>query len=118
MTEHTYDVLVLGGGITGVSAASRLSSAGLQVHLVERADHLGGRALEFGCKATDACQKCNVFQVAQEQNALFVQGIVVDAVSEVLPIKSEDIEVEPAVPLIVPPLKSSEVYSSVGADEV
>ena len=53
-------VLVLGGGITGVSAASQLASAGLQVHLIEHADHLGGRALEFGCKATDACQKCNV----------------------------------------------------------
>ena len=53
-------VLVLGGGITGVSAASQLASAGLRVHLIERADHLGGRALEFGCKAIDLCQKCNV----------------------------------------------------------
>ena len=53
-------MLIVGGGITGVSAAFRLSTAGLQVHLIERQDHLGGRALEFGCKATDACQKCNV----------------------------------------------------------
>ena len=53
-------VLVLGGGITGVSAASQLAAAGLQVHLIEQADRLGGRALEFGCKAIDACQKCNV----------------------------------------------------------
>ena len=53
-------VLIVGGGITGVSAAIRLSTAGLRVHLIERQDHLGGRALEFGCKATDICQKCNV----------------------------------------------------------
>ncbi|NIA07475.1 MAG: FAD-dependent oxidoreductase [Actinobacteria bacterium] len=53
-------ILVVGGGITGVSAASQLASAGLQVHLIERGDHLGGQALEFGCKATDTCQQCNV----------------------------------------------------------
>ena len=53
-------VLVLGGGITGVSAAAQLASAGLNVHLVEQADRLGGRALEFNCKAIETCQKCNV----------------------------------------------------------
>ncbi len=52
--------LIIGGGIAGVSAALQLSSAGLQVHLVERDDHLGGHALDFGCKAIDTCQKCNV----------------------------------------------------------
>ncbi len=52
--------LIIGGGIAGVSAALQLSSAGLRVHLVERQDRLGGQALEFGCKAIDTCQKCNV----------------------------------------------------------
>ena len=45
----------------------------------------------------EACQKCNVYGSAQEQNALFVQGIVVDAVSEVLPIRSDAIEDPPAL---------------------
>ncbi len=53
-------VLIIGGGIAGTSAALQLSSAGLQVHLIEREDHLGGHSLDFGCKAIDTCQKCNV----------------------------------------------------------
>jgi len=53
-------VLIVGGGVTGVSAALQLSAASLKVHLIEREGRLGGRALDFGCKAADACQKCNV----------------------------------------------------------
>jgi len=53
-------VLIIGGGIAGASAASQLSLAGVQVDLIERKDRLGGQALDFGCKAIDTCQKCNV----------------------------------------------------------
>ena len=53
-------VLVIGAGIAGVWAALELADAGLDVHLVERRDYIGGQALQFGCKATDSCQKCNV----------------------------------------------------------
>ena len=60
LTIADKQVLVLGGGITGVSAASQLATTGINVQLVERADHLGGHVLQFGCKAIDTCQKCNV----------------------------------------------------------
>ncbi|MGW0159418.1 FAD-dependent oxidoreductase [Mycobacterium sp. NPDC003323] len=36
-------VVVIGGGIAGLSAATALAERGVQVHLLEREDHLGGR---------------------------------------------------------------------------
>ncbi len=40
--EMNPDVLVIGGGIAGMTAALELADAGYQVHLVEKGDHLGG----------------------------------------------------------------------------
>jgi len=53
-------VLVLGGGIAGAAVAERLSCSGAEVHLVERAEDIGGRVAGMGCKATDKCLRCNV----------------------------------------------------------
>ena len=53
-------VMVVGGGIAGVWAGLSLSSAGVGVDIVERAEQIGGQAVGFGCKAIDSCQKCNV----------------------------------------------------------
>jgi heterodisulfide reductase subunit A-like polyferredoxin len=41
------EVLILGGGITGISVAQELSNSGIHVFLVEKGTHLGGRALEL-----------------------------------------------------------------------
>ena len=41
------EVLVLGGGITGISIAQELTQAGIHVSLVEKEAQLGGRALEL-----------------------------------------------------------------------
>jgi len=41
------EVLILGGGITGISVAQELSNAGIHVFLVEKGTDLGGRALEL-----------------------------------------------------------------------
>ncbi len=51
-------VLVLGGGIAGLSAAFYLAQEGVNVHLVEKNYFLGGVAIGFTCKATDRCQQC------------------------------------------------------------
>jgi heterodisulfide reductase subunit A-like polyferredoxin len=40
-------VLILGGGITGISIAQELATAGIHVFLVEKGPHLGGKALEL-----------------------------------------------------------------------
>ncbi|MEW5912180.1 MAG: FAD-dependent oxidoreductase [Thermodesulfobacteriota bacterium] len=59
MALQDKQVLVIGGGIAGASAALDLAAQGVAVHLVERDDFIGGRAAQLACKALDACQKCN-----------------------------------------------------------
>lgn len=60
MIARKHSVLVVGAGIAGAAVARRLGHAGLEVHLVEKADLIGGQVREFGCKADDACVRCNV----------------------------------------------------------
>jgi squalene-associated FAD-dependent desaturase len=43
----SQSVLVIGGGLAGLSSAVALAEAGLRVHLVERRPHLGGRATSY-----------------------------------------------------------------------
>jgi quinone-modifying oxidoreductase subunit QmoB len=45
--EITKDILVVGGGMTGLRAARSAALAGYKVTLVEKADHLGGWARRF-----------------------------------------------------------------------
>ncbi len=63
--DKVNPVVILGGGITGITAALELSRAGLPAVLVEKSPFFGGRAASFGCKATDACQKCGACRVEQ-----------------------------------------------------
>ena len=53
MTEHTFDLTVIGGGPGGYVAAIRASQLGMKVALVE-ANHLGGICLNWGCIPTKA----------------------------------------------------------------
>jgi len=39
--------LILGGGISGMTAALEIANAGKQVYLVEKEDHLGGQVVKF-----------------------------------------------------------------------
>jgi len=41
------EVLVLGGGITGISIAQELAKSGIHVFLIEKGTHLGGKTLEL-----------------------------------------------------------------------
>ncbi|MBI4417391.1 MAG: FAD-dependent oxidoreductase [Ignavibacteriales bacterium] len=47
-----YDVLIIGGGISGLSAAVELSSRGASVLLLEQRPHLGGRTYSFKDRKT------------------------------------------------------------------
>ena len=51
---------IIGAGITGISVANRLAQADVDVVLVDRHSSPGGRAVEYGCKATDTCVHCGV----------------------------------------------------------
>jgi len=58
-------VVVIGGGIAGVTSALELANSGLKVYLIEREAAIGGRAASFCCKATDVCTKCSFCLVPQ-----------------------------------------------------
>lgn len=45
--EGSESVLVIGGGITGITAALEVAEAGAQVYLVEQDPHLGGRVAQL-----------------------------------------------------------------------
>jgi heterodisulfide reductase subunit A len=53
-------VLVIGGGLAGCRAASRLADGGAEVLLVESAPAIGGRVRKYGCKAGVRCNDCGV----------------------------------------------------------
>jgi len=43
--QKEYDIIIVGGGFAGITAARELSQAGKSVLVLEAKDHLGGRAL-------------------------------------------------------------------------
>lgn len=51
-------VVVIGAGISGLTAADALAVRGVGVSLLERSPAPGGHAIGFSCKATDKCVKC------------------------------------------------------------
>ena len=53
MTEHTFDLVVLGAGSGGYAAALRASQLGMSVGLIEK-DKVGGTCLHVGCIPTKA----------------------------------------------------------------
>jgi heterodisulfide reductase subunit A len=53
-------ILVIGGGISGCTAAQELARRGQQVTILEKSERIGGKAREFGCKASDVCNNCGV----------------------------------------------------------
>jgi heterodisulfide reductase subunit A len=62
-------VLVVGGGVAGLSAAHALARGPVTVDLVEKAPALGGHAIQYACKATDACVKCGACLAESARNA-------------------------------------------------
>lgn len=48
MSEDKYEVIIIGGGLAGLSAAYRLAQAGVEVVVVERGDYSGSKNLSGG----------------------------------------------------------------------
>ena len=53
-------VSIIGAGISGLSVAQNLSPFPVDVTLIEQNPYPGGRAMFYGCKATDKCVHCGV----------------------------------------------------------
>ena len=59
MTNQKKTVLVVGGGVAGISAALDLAAGGHRVHLVERGHDLGGQVAKLDkFYPTDHCAFC------------------------------------------------------------
>ena len=56
-------VLIIGGGIAGLTSAWELAQLNFHIELVEKSPFLGGHAIQFCCKATEECQKCGACSV-------------------------------------------------------
>jgi heterodisulfide reductase subunit A len=52
------DVLIIGGGISGITVALELAQSGFHSMLIEKDPSLGGLSASFCCKASESCNKC------------------------------------------------------------
>jgi len=62
----TNKILVIGGGVAGLAAASELADLGIDVEIVEQSDFAGGHAIQYTCKATDQCVKCGACMAGEK----------------------------------------------------
>jgi len=81
-------VLILGGGIAGLTAALALNRLGFSVELLEKTGDLGGAARNFCCKATDTCRQCGACLVNDALRALTAAALA-DAPSLRIRLESE-----------------------------
>lgn len=60
MRKNDGNILVLGGGVAGITASLALAKQGLNVYLAEKGLTLGGQSAFYCCKATEECNKCSL----------------------------------------------------------
>ena len=79
------NVLIIGGGVAGLSAAIELADLGIHVELVEKSDFLGGHAIGYACKAIhNTCVKCGACMVEEKlKSAVFHPNIKILTGSQV-----------------------------------
>ena len=83
-------VLIIGGGIAGLSAAEALLRTGVPVDLVERDHFPGGKAVRFACKAGDGCVKCGACMVEEKlATVLSHPGLTLHRNAEVTGVRRE-----------------------------
>jgi len=59
VNDNPSNVIVVGGGIAGMTVARAVADLGVGVTLVERDRRLGGHAANWACMATDECARCS-----------------------------------------------------------
>lgn len=73
MNQASRQVVVIGGGPAGYSAAFRAADLGIETTLIERADRLGGVCLNVGCIPSKAL--LHVAKVITDAKVLGDHGI-------------------------------------------
>lgn len=74
MTDHTFDLVVLGGGSGGYAAALRAAELGKSVALIEK-DKVGGTCLHRGCIPTKALlHAAEVAETARDASAIGIRA--------------------------------------------
>jgi heterodisulfide reductase subunit A2 len=53
-------VLVVGGGLSGCTAALELANRNTDVTIIEKAESIGGKVRQYGCKSTENCNNCGL----------------------------------------------------------
>jgi heterodisulfide reductase subunit A len=71
VTSRNKKVMVVGGGISGLTAAWELAQWGNDVLVVEKGPFVGGHAAHLACKSTDRCLKCNDCLVEERLKSIF-----------------------------------------------
>ncbi len=91
MNNKTGTVMVVGGGIAGLTAAWELAGQNVNVELVEKSCFLGGHSIGFTCKAGDKCQQCGACSVeAMLANVVNEPRIKVHLKTEVKSVEKSD----------------------------
>ncbi len=70
------NVLIIGGGIAGLTAANRLADMQIGSILVENQSVIGGHAGGYACKATEACVKCGACLVVEAGRSVLANPAV------------------------------------------
>ena len=74
--ETIYDVVIIGGGPAGYTAAIRAGQYGLKVALVEETEKLGGTCLHWGCIPTKSLLfNAEIFDHMQHAKEYGIEGV-------------------------------------------
>jgi len=60
ISKSNFDFVIFGGGVAGCHLANQLTNIGFAGLIIEKQPYLGGKIINFCCKATDECARCNV----------------------------------------------------------
>ena len=71
--DNPSNVIVVGGGIAGMTVAGAVADLGIGVTLVERDCRLGGHAAHWACMATDECARCSACLVQDQISKISAQ---------------------------------------------
>lgn len=69
-----FDVVIIGGGVAGISAALQISQEGYSYALIEKSFFLGGKSLQLCCKASDRCNKCGACTADHKIREIFKES--------------------------------------------